>query len=100
MKDSIHPKYRFVVFRDVSVNFQFLGRSCAEARETVVYEGTEYPCINLDISSMSHPFYTGTQKLLDTEGRVDRFKRKYGFGAAPAAAPAAAETSAAESKAE
>lgn len=80
MKADIHPEYRFVVFRDVSNNFEFLTRTCAEARETAVFEGQEYPCINIDISATSHPFYTGTQKLLDTEGRVDRFKRKYGFG--------------------
>ena len=80
MKADIHPEYRFVVIRDVSVNFQFLTRTCAEARDKVVFEGQEYPCINIDISSASHPFYTGTQKLLDTEGRVDRFNRKYGFG--------------------
>jgi large subunit ribosomal protein L31 len=79
MKDSIHPEYRFVVFRDVSNNTSFLTRTCAAASDKVVFEGTEYPCINIDISATSHPFYTGTQKLLDTEGRVDRFNRKYGF---------------------
>jgi large subunit ribosomal protein L31 len=86
MKADIHPEYRFVVFRDVSNNFQFLTRTCAEARGTVVFEGQEYPCINIDISGTSHPFYTGTQKLMDTEGRVDRFKRKYGFGKSDAPA--------------
>ncbi len=79
MKSDIHPEYRFVVFRDVSSNFSFLTRSCAESRETTTFEGQEYPVISVDISAMSHPFYTGTQKLLDTEGRVVRFNRKYGF---------------------
>ncbi len=79
MKADIHPEYRFVMFRDVSSGFEFLTRTCAAARDTGEFEGTEYPLIVIDISSESHPFYTGTQKLLDTEGRVDRFYRKYGF---------------------
>ena len=79
MKKDIHPEYRFVVFRDVSSNFEFLTRSCAPSRDTTTYEGQEYPVISVDVSSASHPFYTGTQKLLDTEGRVQRFNRKYGF---------------------
>jgi large subunit ribosomal protein L31 len=79
MKDTIHPEYRYVVFRDVSCNFEFLTRSCAAARETTTFEGQEYPLIPIDVSSKSHPFYTGTQKLMDTEGRVQRFQRKYGF---------------------
>lgn len=79
MKKDIHPEYRFVVFRDVSANFSFLTRSCVEARETTTFDGQEYPVVSIDVSSASHPFYTGTQKLLDTEGRVQRFQRKYGF---------------------
>jgi large subunit ribosomal protein L31 len=79
MKDGIHPNYRFVVFRDVSNGFEFLTRSCIQTRETTVYEGQEYPLVKVDISSTSHPFYTGTQKLLDTEGRVDKFIKKYGY---------------------
>ena len=81
MKDAIHPEYRYVVFRDVSCNFEFLTRSCAASRETTTFEGQEYPLIPIDVSSKSHPFYTGTQKLMDTEGRVQRFQRKYGFKA-------------------
>lgn len=79
MKEGIHPEYRFVVFRDVTNGFEFLSRSCAQAKETTEFEGAEYPLIKLDISSASHPFYTGTQKLLDTEGRVDKFYKKYGL---------------------
>ena len=79
MKTDIHPDYRFVVFRDISANFEFLTRSCVQTRETTTYEGEEYPLVTIDISSESHPFYTGTQKLLDTEGRVERFYKKYGF---------------------
>lgn len=79
MKKDIHPEYRFVVFRDVSCNVEFLTRSCAPAKDTTTYEGQEYPLIPIDVSSASHPFYTGTQKIMDTEGRVERFRRKYGF---------------------
>ena len=68
-----------MVFRDISANFEFLGKSCVQTRETTTFEGTEYPLVTIDISSESHPFYTGTQKLLDTEGRVERFYKKYGF---------------------
>ena len=81
MRADIHPDYRFVVFRDVSCDFEFLTRSTINTRETCEYDGTEYPMVKIDISSASHPFYTGTQKILDTEGRVDRFYRKYGFKA-------------------
>lgn len=79
MKADIHPQYRLVVFRDVSNGFEFLTRTCAASRETTTYDGQEYPLIMVDISSESHPFYTGTQKIMDTEGRVDRFKKKYGL---------------------
>ena len=79
MKKGIHPEYRLVVFRDVSCNFEFLTRSCAASRETTTIDGVEYPLIPIDISSESHPFYTGTQKLMDVEGRVERFRKKYGF---------------------
>jgi len=84
MKTEIHPEeYRFVVFRDISADFEFLGKSCAQTRETTTYEGAEYPLLTIDISSESHPFYTGTQKLLDAEGRVERFYKKYGFAKPP-----------------
>lgn len=79
MKKDIHPDYRFVVFRDVSNGFEFLTRSCAASRENTTFEGKEYPLIMADVTSVSHPFYTGTQKIMDTEGRVERFRKKYGF---------------------
>lgn len=79
MKPDIHPEYRYVVFRDVSADFEFLTRSTMPSKETTEFNGQEYPLIRLDISSESHPFYTGNQKLLDTAGRVDKYYRKYGF---------------------
>lgn len=79
MREGIHPEYRPVVFRDVSCDFQFITRSTIKTQDTVEVEGVEYPLVKVDISSESHPFYTGTQKILDTEGRVDRFYRKYGL---------------------
>ncbi len=78
MRESIHPNYRPVVFRDTASGTMFLTRSTVEAKETVKYEdGNEYPVFDVEISSASHPFYTGKQKLVDTAGRVERFRRKY-----------------------
>lgn len=80
MKADIHPKYRFVVFQDVSNGFKFLSKSTIHTKDTIKWEdGEEYPVISVDVSSASHPFYTGTQKLMDTAGRVDRYYKKYGF---------------------
>lgn len=71
--------YRYVVFRDSSVDFTFITRSTVRTDKTTTWEdGNEYPLYNLDISSASHPFYTGKTKIVDTAGRVERFKRKYG----------------------
>jgi large subunit ribosomal protein L31 len=81
MKSDIHPEYRAVVFRDQSVDFQFLTRSTIKTRDTIVVDGVEYPLVNVDISSASHPFYTGKQKIMDVAGRVERFRRKYGMAA-------------------
>lgn len=78
MKKGIHPEYRDVVFRDVSSDFEILTKSTIKTTETTTFQGKEYPLYKVDISSASHPFYTGTQKIMDTEGRVDRFKKKYG----------------------
>ena len=80
MKKDLHPKnYRFVVFKDMSNGTQFLSRSTADSRETVVFEdGNEYPVIKLEISNTSHPFYTGKNVLVDTAGRIDKFKKRYG----------------------
>ena len=78
MKSGIHPDYRKVVFQDVSADFSFLTRSTMNSNETIKWEdGEEYPLIKIEISSASHPFYTGKHKVLDSGGRVDRFKRRY-----------------------
>ena len=79
MKKDIHPNYRPVVFQDNSAEFAFLTKSTVETKETITWtDGKEYPLVRVDISSQSHPFYTGKQNIVDTAGRVDRFKRKYG----------------------
>ncbi|MFF4763305.1 type B 50S ribosomal protein L31 [Streptomyces sp. NPDC001292] len=81
MKPGIHPEYRSVVFRDRVADFAFLTRSTATSDKTVEWEdGNTYPVIDVEISSASHPFYTGTQRVLDTAGRVERFERRYGRG--------------------
>ncbi|MBI9037790.1 MAG: type B 50S ribosomal protein L31 [Bacteroidales bacterium] len=79
MKKGIHPKdYRFVIFKDMSNEYTFLSRSTAMTKETIVWEdGKEYPLIKLEISHTSHPFYTGKMQLVDTAGRVDKFKNRY-----------------------
>lgn len=80
MKKDIHPKnYRFVIFKDMSNDYTFLTRSAANTKEKAVWEedGKEYPLVKLDISHTSHPFYTGKQQLVDTAGRIDKFKSKY-----------------------
>lgn len=92
MKPGIHPDYRPVVFRDVSNGQAFLGRSTMTSDKTIQWEdGNEYPLIVLEISSSSHPFYTGTQRMLDTAGRVERFQQRYGLGKRQDAEEAAAE---------
>ena len=78
MKPNIHPEYREVVFHDISCDFKFISRTTAHARETIEFEGKEYPLVKLETSSESHPFYTGTQKIMDTAGRVEKFRNKYG----------------------
>ena len=78
MKQHIHPEYRPVVFRDASADFAFLTRSTATSSRTITWsDGKEYPVIDVEVSSASHPFYTGTAKVLDTAGRVERFQRRY-----------------------
>lgn len=79
MKKDIHPtNYRFVVFRDMSNETMFLSRSTANSKETIKWEdGNEYPVIKLEISNTSHPFYTGKNMLVDTAGRIDKFKKRY-----------------------
>ncbi len=78
MKADIHPEYREVVYQDLASDFAFLTRSTVKSKETIKWEdGNEYPLIKVEVSSASHPFYTGKHKLMDTGGRVDRFKRRY-----------------------
>ena len=78
MKANIHPEYREVVFQDLASDFAILTRSTINSKETIKWEdGNEYPLIKVEVSSASHPFYTGKHKLMDTGGRVDRFKRRY-----------------------
>ena len=79
MKQGIHPnEYRFVVFKDMSNGTSFLTRSTAPSKESVKWEdGNEYPVIKLEISNTSHPFFTGQNVLVDTAGRIDKFKKKY-----------------------
>ena len=78
MRKDIHPKeYRLVVFKDISNDFSFMTRSTVNTKETVKWEdGKEYPLVKLEISNTSHPFYTGKIKLVDTTGRVDKFRQK------------------------
>lgn len=78
MKKGIHPEFRDVVFRDVSCNFMFLSKSTIKSNEKIKWEdGKEYPVVSVEVSSESHPFFTGKQKLMDTEGRVERFRKRY-----------------------
>ena len=94
MKKDLHPEnYRLVAFKDMSNEDVFLTKSTADTKETLEVDGVEYPVVKLEISRTSHPFYTGKAKLLDTAGRIDKFKNKYDkFKKKPAApAPAATE---------
>ena len=106
MKADIHPTYRHVVFQDTSSGDKFLTRSTIETNETVKWEdGNEYPLAKVEISAFTHPFFTGTMKIIDTAGRVERFEKRYGErkrkgGAARAAAPAAAPAPAPELESE
>ena len=78
MKAGIHPDYRDVVFQDVTSDFKILTRSTLSSKETVKWEdGNEYPLIKVEISSATHPFYTGQNKVMDVSGRIDKFKKRY-----------------------
>ncbi len=96
MKNGIHPEeYRLVVFKDFSCDKTFLCRSTAVTSETITWEdGNEYPLIKLEISSESHPFYTGNDQLVDTAGRIEKFNKKYArrTAAKKPAAPASEES--------
>ncbi|NDW19734.1 type B 50S ribosomal protein L31 [Dysgonomonas sp. 216] len=79
MKKGIHPEnYRPVVFKDMSNDEIFISRSTINAKDTIEIDGVTYPLVKLEITSASHPFYTGKQKLVDTAGRVDKFMSRYG----------------------
>lgn len=79
MRKDIHPdNYRQVVFKDMSNDYSFICNSCADSSETIEMEGKEYPLIKLDISYKSHPFFTGVVQFVDTAGRIDKFKNRYG----------------------
>ena len=90
MKTGIHPdSYRVVVFKDMSNEHMFLGKSCTATKDTIKWEdGTEYPLVKLDISNTSHPYYTGKMMLIDTAGRVDKFKKRYARHTGASDAPA------------
>ncbi len=88
MKSGIHPNYRPVVFMDQGAEFSFITKSTIETSETIEWEdGNTYPLAKVDISSASHPFFTGTMKIVDTAGRVERFERRYGRGRKATATP-------------
>lgn len=79
MKADIHPKYNAVVFQDLSSDFSFLTRSTLTSKETIKWEdGETYPLIKVEVSSHSHPFYTGKHKVMDSGGRIDKFRRRFG----------------------
>jgi large subunit ribosomal protein L31 len=80
MQAEIHPEYKDVVFQDISTGETFLTRSTIQktSSETITLDGNDYPLVRIEVSSASHPFYTGKQTLVDTEGRVEKFKQKYG----------------------
>jgi len=79
MKKDLHPSnYRLVVFKDMSNDYAFVTKSCVDTKETITWEdGNEYPLVKLEISHTSHPFYTGKMKLVDTAGRIDKFRSRY-----------------------
>ena len=98
MKADIHPEnYRLVVFKDMSIDHSFITKSCVNTKETIVMEdGVEYPLFKVEISDKSHPFFTGKMKLVDTAGRVDKFRTRYAKKGAVKDAPAAEGEAAAE----
>jgi len=77
MKKEIHPEYREVVFQDTSSGAKFLTRSTMKTSETTEFEGKTYPVVKVEVSSASHPFFTGKKMLVDTAGRVEKFNKKY-----------------------
>jgi large subunit ribosomal protein L31 len=78
MKEGAHPEYQEVVFQDMSNDFKFITRSTIKTRETIEFEGKTYPLVKIEVSAESHPFYTGKHKIVDTAGRVEKFRQKFG----------------------
>jgi large subunit ribosomal protein L31 len=100
MKSNTHPEnYRLVAFKDMSNNDVFITKSTVETKETTKIDGVEYPLFKLEISRTSHPYYTGKSKLVDTAGRVDKFRSKYANFNQPATNDASAEETPAEASA-
>ena len=77
MRPDIHPEYKEIVFHDTSSDSKFLTKSTMSTKETIEYEGKEYPCVKVEVSSESHPFYTGKKMFLDAAGRVEKFNKRY-----------------------
>lgn len=85
MKTAIHPEYQAIVFRDLASGETFLTRSTVTSSKTIELDGVTYPVIDVEISSASHPFYTGKQRIMDSAGRVEKFNQRFkGFGGSPA----------------
>ncbi|GGY46613.1 type B 50S ribosomal protein L31 [Pseudoduganella sp. SL102] len=78
MKQDTHPDYREVVFHDLSCDFKFVTRSTIQTRDKITLDGKEYPLVKIEVSSESHPFFTGQHKIVDTAGRVEKFRQKFG----------------------
>lgn len=78
MKKDLHPEFKPVVFKDISCDYAYLTKSTARSKEMIKWEdGKEYPVVKFEVSSASHPFYTGKHRIVDAEGRAERFKKKY-----------------------
>ncbi|MEC4718716.1 type B 50S ribosomal protein L31 [Noviherbaspirillum sp. CPCC 100848] len=78
MKENIHPDYREVVFLDMSSDTKFIIRSTIQTKEKISLDGKDYPLVKLEVTADSHPFYTGKHKIVDTAGRVEKFRQKFG----------------------
>ncbi len=101
MKKDIHPEFKKVVFKDVSTGFQILTKSTVRSKNTTELNGKTYPLVTFDVSSSSHPFYTGKHRLMDTEGRAEKFRKKYlrnASGAKASSSPTATDKKPAPSK--
>ncbi|MBC7385427.1 MAG: type B 50S ribosomal protein L31 [Cryobacterium sp.] len=77
MKQAIHPEYKEIAIKDMSSGFTFLTRSTRVPTETIEFEGKQYPVLKVEVSSKSHPFYTGQERIMDTAGRIEKFNRRY-----------------------